>query len=137
MPLRAPLEAIAPAKIEAQLDAAFQAVSTALTDGVRKLLDEIVGAVDTKLTDIRTRIQAIIQQVQDTLNDTLGKVRAALDKLENLVFVGVLGHLQTLIDKLGVSFDKELQRVVQAFDAMLAAIPLKSSSPPAALPLAA
>ena len=66
-----------------------------------------------------------------------GEVSAALDKLENLIFVGVLERLQTLIDKLGVSFDKELQRVVQAFDAMLAAIPLQSSSPPATLPLAA
>ena len=137
LPLRAPLEAIAPAKIGAQLNAAFQAVTTALTDGVRKLLDKIVGAIDAKLTDIRTRIQAIIKQVQTVLNDTLGKVRAALDKLENLVFVGVLDRLQKLIDKLGVSFDKELDRVVQAFDAMLAAIPLKSSSPSAALPLAA
>lgn len=137
LPLRVPLDAIAPDKIAAQLNAAFKAVSTALTDGVRALLDKIVGAVDVKLTDVRTRIQAIIQQVKDLITGTVTKVRAALDKLEDIIFVGVLERLQKLIDKLGVSFDKELNRVVQAFDAMLAAIPLKSNSPPAALPIAA
>jgi hypothetical protein len=36
----------------------------------------------------------------------------------------LLAHLRTLLDNLQASFERELDRVRSAFDAMLAAIPL-------------
>ena len=55
-------------------------------------------------------------------------MKEVIKRLEELVFVELLERLKRLIDNLGLSFDKELDRVRNAFDEMLAAIPLGSSS---------
>jgi hypothetical protein len=55
-------------------------------------------------------------------------VKEVVKRLEELVFVELLERLKRLIDNLGLSFEKELERVRNAFDEMLAAIPLGSSS---------
>ena len=54
----------------------------------------------------------------------LQTLQGVLQQVEDLLFVELLERLQQVIDNLGVSFDRELDRVAAAFDEMLAAIPL-------------
>lgn len=134
-PLRIPLEAIAPAAIGKQLDDVYQTAVSALSAGIKKLMDKVVDQFDKLLKTAREAIQNILQQVKTVLTDTMAKVRASLDRIEKLVFVDVLERIDKLIDRLGASFDTELDRIVQAFDQMIHAIPLGGSS--AARPIAA
>ncbi len=127
-PLLAPLNAINPATLKAEIGAAFDRILQALTTDVKDLLDAIVGAVEEQLALIRTEIHAILDQLTQVIQNGLNSVKHVLDQLEHLVFVDLLDRLKSFVDKLGVSFDRELDRVRTAFDAMLAAIPLNGSS---------
>jgi hypothetical protein len=126
-PLLAPLNAINPATLKAEIGAAFDRILQALSTDVKHLLDAIVGVVEEQLALIRTEIHAILEQLTQVIENGLNSVKHVLDQLEHLVFVDLLDRLKSLVDKLGVSFDKELDRVRTAFDAMLAAIPLNGS----------
>ena len=57
------------------------------------------------------------------IDELLAGLQGVLDRLEALVFVEILTRLGQAIDNLGMSFDTELDRVNNAFNAMLAAIP--------------
>ena len=65
-------------------------------------------------------------QVQATITVALNSLKEIVKQLEDLVVVELLDRLGRVIDNLGGSFDQELDRVANAFDAMLAAIPLDS-----------
>lgn len=127
-PLTAPLDALNPTAIKAQIDAAFNNALDALTGTVREALDGIVGIIDVELRAIRDAVKLLIGQIKATLEVALQSIEAVLGRLEDLVFVEVLGRLRQVIENLGVSFDTELDRVVDAFDAMLAAIPLDTGA---------
>ena len=95
---------------------------------VREVLDDIAGALEEQLKAMREEVQNLLDQIEETLGNTAGRVKEVVKRLEELVFIELLERLKRLIDNLGLSFDKELERVRNAFDEMLAAIPLGSSS---------
>ncbi|HEY0735150.1 MAG TPA: hypothetical protein VGD69_09620, partial [Herpetosiphonaceae bacterium] len=127
-PIMAPLQAMNPATIKARLQQLYEALLMALRDGARQLLDQITAALNDLLREVRTQIRALIGQVEATIKQALTEIEAVIKQLEGLIFVEILGRLGRLIDQLGVNFDKELDRVLNAFDQMLHAIPLGSSS---------
>ncbi len=69
-------------------------------------------------------MQALLSQLREALETTGQSLDQVLDRVEQLVLVDILERLKRLADNLGVSFDRELDRVRNAFDTMLAAIPL-------------
>lgn len=123
-----PLEAVNPAQIKAQIDAVYNSALNALTSGVKDILDDVAEVIDDVLDGIKASLQALISQVQLAITDLLGGLQAALDRLEALVFVDILARLGQVIENLGMSFDIELDRVRNAFDEMLAAIPLDTGA---------
>jgi hypothetical protein len=123
-PLQAPLAAINPATIKARLADLFASLVRALTEGVRRILDDLAAALDETLRGIRAELEALLGQLRQATEETLGGVREVLERVENLVFVELLERLRRAIDNLGMSFDRELDRILAAFDAMLDAIPL-------------
>lgn len=127
-PLLAPLAAIDPRKIRDQINTVYESTITALSQGVRRILDDISAAIDELLGNIRAEIQGLITQIKTAIQTVAQSVQDIVNRVEQLVFVEVLDRLNRVVDNLGVSFSQELNRVRSAFDAMLAAIPLSSSS---------
>jgi hypothetical protein len=125
-PVKAALRALNPATIKAQLNESFNRIVHAVTVSIKQILDQLVAVLDVQLRAIRTAAQALIGQVKTAITAALQSVEHVIKALEDLVFVEVLGRLSRVIDNLGASFDRELDRVRAAFDAMLAAIPLGS-----------
>src|SRR5262249_10236361 len=101
-PLTAPLVAINPATIKAQLHAFYEALINALSASVKQSLDVIVGAVDELLRQLRAAVQTLLNQVEDAIKTTLHDVDEVLKQIDGMVFVEILGHLERVIDKLGV-----------------------------------
>lgn len=126
-PLTGALEDINPATIKGEVDETYRETLAAVSTAVREVLDDIAGALEEQLGAMREEIQNLLGQIEETLGGTAGRVEEALERLEELVFVELLERLKRLIDNLGLSFDKELERVRNAFDEMLAAIPLGTS----------
>jgi hypothetical protein len=123
-PLIEPLKAIDPADIKRKVNEGFDKALNAVSDGVKRILDDIVKVIDEQLGAIRAEIQSLLEQIKkvtQTVFESLKKVRG---QFERFVFVGVLERLNRGIDNLGVSFDQELSRVRNAFDKMVAAIPV-------------
>ena len=73
------------------------------------------------MSSLADQITQVITHAAQGFNDVI-------ERTEQLVFVDVLDRLRRIIETLSVSFDKELDRVISAFDEMLDAIPL--SGPP-------
>ncbi|MDP9476623.1 MAG: hypothetical protein M3R38_13220, partial [Actinomycetota bacterium] len=126
-PLTGALEDINPATIKGEVDETYGETLAAVTTTVREVLDDIAGALEEQLGAMREEIQNLLDQIEETLGGTAGRVEEVVERLEELVFVELLERLKRLIDNLGLSFDKELERVRNAFDEMLAAIPLGTS----------
>jgi ElaB/YqjD/DUF883 family membrane-anchored ribosome-binding protein len=125
-PLTGALDDINPATIKGEVDEIYRETLAAVSTTVREVLDDIAGVLEEQLKAMREEIQNILDQIEETLGNTAGRVKEVVERLEKLVFVELLERLKRLIDNLGLSFDKELDRVRNAFDEMLAAIPLGS-----------
>jgi hypothetical protein len=126
--LSEPLQAINPDQIKAQINGVYNSALNALTSRVAGILDDIVAAVDDILREIQLALQELIDQVRAAIRSILEGLEGVLGRVEALVFVDVLLRLERVIDNLGMSFDTELERVRNAFDAMLSAIPLDSGA---------
>jgi ElaB/YqjD/DUF883 family membrane-anchored ribosome-binding protein len=126
-PLTGSLEDINPATIKGEIDETYRETLAAVSTTVREVLNDIAGALEEQLASMREEIQHVLDQIEETVDTTAGRVKDVVERLEQLVFVELLQRLRRLIDNLGLSFDKELDRVRNAFDEMLAAIPLGSS----------
>jgi ElaB/YqjD/DUF883 family membrane-anchored ribosome-binding protein len=127
-PLTGALDDINPATIKAEVDETYRETLAAVSTTVREVLNDIAGALEEQLKAMREEIQNLLDQIEETLGATAGRVKDVVKRVEQLVFVELLERLKQLIDNLGLSFDKELDRVRNAFDEMLAAIPLGTSS---------
>jgi phage-related protein len=127
-PLKVPLDAINPQTIGTRLDQVFNRTLSTVTNALSTLLNDITQALDEILGQIRLEIQGVVGQIKITFQTIGDSLKAILDRLEQIVFVEILERLNRVIDNLGVSFEQELNRVRSAFDAMLDAIPLSSSS---------
>jgi ElaB/YqjD/DUF883 family membrane-anchored ribosome-binding protein len=127
-PLTGALDDLNPATIKAEIDETYQQTLASVSTTVREVLDDIAGALEEQLKAMREEIQNLLDEIEETLGTTAGRVKDVVKRLEQLVLVELLERIKQLIDNLGLSFDKELDRVRNAFDEMLAAIPLGTSS---------
>jgi hypothetical protein len=127
-PLTGALEDINPATIKGEVDETYRETLAAVSTTVRGVLDDIAAALEEQLASMREEIQNLLDEIREALENTAGRVEDVVERLEQLVFVELLERIKRLIDNLGLSFDKELERVRNAFDQMLAAIPLGPSS---------
>ncbi|MDA0166832.1 hypothetical protein OM076_41610 [Solirubrobacter ginsenosidimutans] len=131
--LKAPLEALDPAKLGAQLDAAYTRTLAALTGQVNGLLDDIGAAIDEELRTIRDAIKQVVNDIETFLAQVAGAVHEVVGKVEDLVLTEFVARLKRLLDNLAKSFHDELERVRNAFDEMLKAIPLRGGEPAGAI----
>jgi hypothetical protein len=87
-------------------------------------LDDVVAVIDEVIGPIRLALQGLLTQIRQAIGSTSERIEAVLAGLEQLIVHDLLEGLTRMADNLGLSFDRELDRVVNAFNAMLAAIPL-------------
>jgi uncharacterized protein (DUF2267 family) len=127
-PLMDPLQAINPSALKAQLHALYQNIVDKLAGLVNGLLDQIRQAVDAFLAQIRQALTQVLDALKTQIEQILASVTALLAQLDHLVVDGLFHRLLNLLDNLKTSFDQELDRVRNEFDAMLDAIPLGSSA---------
>ena len=123
-PLLESLDALNPTNIKTQLNDTFNSALSTITGSVKAILDDIVVVINDQLRAIQLAVRALLDEIKLTIESVLDGLQGVFDQVENLIFVEVLERLCQVIDNLGLSFDQELDRVRQAFDAMLAAIPL-------------
>jgi hypothetical protein len=121
------LKDIDPAVIKGKIGEAYRETLDAVSNTVGGVLDDIAQVLEENLSSMREEIQKLLGEVRETLEKEAKRVTGVVDRLERLVFVELLERLERVIDNLGVSFDQELDRVRNAFDEMLAAIPLGTS----------
>ena len=126
-PVTEALEGINPAVVKGEIDEAYRETLEAVSGEVKKILDEIAAVLETELGSIRDELLKLIAEVQKTISEAGDAAEAVADRLEQLIFVDLLQRLKQVIENLGVSFDRELDRVRNAFDEMLAAVPVGSS----------
>jgi tetrahydromethanopterin S-methyltransferase subunit B len=119
-----PLQAIDPARIKQRLDTAYQKALAALDSGVKAILNDIARVIDERLRAIRQKLQDLLVQIGKADEELRKSLERLYDRIKKVVLVELLKSLRQMIDNLGVSFNHELDRVRQAFDAMLAAIPV-------------
>jgi hypothetical protein len=123
-PVTGALEDINPAAIKCEIDGAYQATLAILSERVEKILDDIADALDADLAPIRGKLQELLKKVEETLDAAAQSAEEVAARLEGLIFKELLERLRRVIDNLGMSFDRELDRVRNAFDEMLAALPV-------------
>jgi ElaB/YqjD/DUF883 family membrane-anchored ribosome-binding protein len=126
-PVTGALEDINPAAIKSEIDGAYQATLAILSERVEKILDDIADALDADLAPIRGKLQELLKKVEETLDAAAQSAEEVAARLEGLIFKELLERLRRVIDNLGMSFDRELDRVRNAFDEMLAALPVGSA----------
>jgi hypothetical protein len=95
---------------------------------VQGILDLLVGIINERLRAIKSALQALIGAVRAALRDITVGLEGVIERFDNLIFVEIFDRLRQVIDNLGKSFDKELERVVNAFNQMLSAIPLNGAA---------
>lgn len=123
-PIIDPLRAIDPAALKASLDGVYHTAVDAVRNQVRGVLDDVATAVDEVLAEIRQAIQTLIGRIRQTITDLLATVQRVIGRVEELVFVELLGRLNRVLDNLETSFNRELDRVRNSFDEMLSALPV-------------
>ena len=123
-PIKTAVQALSPAAFKARIDASYNNVVATVTVTLKALLDDLVGVIDGQLRTLRASLHAVIDQLKAALQAALATLGDLLKQIEDLVFVEIIERLRKVIDNLGVSFDQELERVANAFDEMLHAIPL-------------
>ncbi|HLL54859.1 MAG TPA: hypothetical protein VK447_14995, partial [Myxococcaceae bacterium] len=134
-PLLEPLKALDPAVLEAQLDGLYQNVLASLTGKVKGFIDQVKGAFDQVMGQIRQALAGVLDALKAEIAAILEKLAALLANLDTLVLDDLFGGLLRMIDNLETSFNEELDRVQNEFDAMLNAIPLGSSGGSASVSL--
>jgi hypothetical protein len=127
-PLIDPLKAIDPTAIALQLDALYQQLIDKLSSSLRGLLTQLKQAIDAFLAQVRAALKQVLDALKAQLQAILASVTALLQQIDQLVVHDLLDRLLALLANLQTSFDQQLDRVRNEFDAMLNAIPLGSSS---------
>jgi len=135
--LTEPLEALDPAKIGQRLQAAYARAIAGVTTTLKTFLDDVGKAIDVQLRAIRAEIQKAIDAIRKALRDAQAALQGVTKRFEQLVLVDLIGRLDRVLENLGRSFDTELDRVRNAFDEMLRAIPVNGGSEGGATALAA
>ena len=123
-PVKQGLQALNPAAIKEQINAAFGNAVHAVTVTAKQVLDDLVGIIDGQLRTLRAALRVVFDQLKAMMATALKSLTDILKQIEDLIFVEILERLGKMIDNLGVSFDLELDRVRNAFDEMIHAIPL-------------
>lgn len=127
------LEAINPATIKGEIDRVYQEALDAISKTIKQILDKIAAAIEDALGPRRAQVQELLRELRGAVEGGEGekgieqRVKDVIERLERLIFVELLERLQRVIDNLGLNFERELERVRDAFDEMLAAIPLGGS----------
>lgn len=127
-PLMDPLHAIDPSALKAQLDALFQDLLSKITGSVRGLLDQVKQAVDAFLAQVRQALSQVLDALKKQIEQILAGVTALLAQIDHLVVDDLFHRLLNVLANLQTSFNQQLDRVRNEFDAMLNAIPLNSSA---------
>jgi len=125
-PLMDPINAINPSALKAQLHALYQDLVGKVTGAVQGLLDQVKTAVDQFLQQVRQALSDVLGALKAQIDQILAGVTALLGRLDHLVVDDLFHRLLNLLDNLKTSFDQELDRVRNEFDAMLNAIPVSS-----------
>jgi hypothetical protein len=123
-PIKAAVQALSPAAFKARIDASFNNVVATISVTLKALLDDLVGVIDGQLRTLRAALRIVLDQLKAALAAASATLGDLLKQIEDLIFTEIIERLSTVIDNLGVSFDQELQRVANAFDEMLQAIPV-------------
>jgi hypothetical protein len=126
-PLIDPLKAIDPTAIAAQLNALYQQLITKLSGSLRGLITQLKQAIDAFLAQVRAALKQVLDALKAQLQTILAAVTALLRQIDQLVVHDLLDRLLALLANLQTSFDQQLDRVRNEFDAMLDAIPLGRS----------
>lgn len=127
-PLMDPLEAINPAVLKAQLHGLYMALLEKITASINGLLDQIKQAIDAFLGQIRQALNAVLASLKQQIEEILAGVTALMENLDRLIVEDIFQRLLNLLENLKVSFDRELDRVGNEFNAMLNAAPLGAES---------
>jgi hypothetical protein len=127
-PLESLVDAIKPANIKSVIDAAYINVVSALTINVKEVLDLLVSIINEKLKAIKESLKTLLDAVAATIQSVAEGLEGIITRFDNLIFVEIFGRLRQVIKNLGQSFDKELERVRNAFNQMLGAIPLNGGA---------
>ena len=120
----AALQAVDPARLGARLETAYQSALAAVTGKVRALFDTVAAALDAQLQRLRDAVGRVVGLIEDALKTAAAAFDGVVGTIEHLVFVDILERLRRVVRTLGTSFEREVDRVVGAFDRMLDAIPL-------------
>jgi hypothetical protein len=135
--LKAPLEGLDPQKLGQRLHDAYERAVAGVTATLTKFLDDVAKAIDVQLRAIRAEVQKAIAAIRQALHEAQAALDGVTKRFEQLVLVDLIGRLDHLLDNLGRSFDAELDRVRNAFDEMLRAIPVNGGGERAAAAVAA
>jgi hypothetical protein len=127
-PLVDPLRAIDPEALKVELRALYQSLLDELRQAVDELLAQVKVAIDGFLVEVRKALSDVLGTLNQQIAEALQGVENLIAMLDELVVSSLFERLLRLIDNLSQSFDQELDRVKNEFDAMLSAIPLGGSA---------
>jgi hypothetical protein len=122
------LKAIDPQQVADGLKAAYHQAFDAVSKDVGTVLDTIAAGVDAEVGRVRDALKQVIADFHQAIDGAVAGVGALGKDLEGLVLVDIVERLKHFTDNLAKSLHTELERVRQAFDAMLDAIPLDRGS---------
>lgn len=117
------LAAVDPAQIATRLDASYDGAVETLSTRVDEVLDALTDVVDQPLRQLVADVQGLIAELQGTVTAAENALETVVDRLARLDLVVLIDRLSIVLDNLKTSFRVELDRVANAFDEMLAAIP--------------
>ncbi|MFD2082915.1 hypothetical protein SAMN05421678_12912 [Actinopolymorpha cephalotaxi] len=123
VPVIAAVEGLNPAALAGQLDGAYQAARTAVTGELGRLVADVHKALEDHLNAARAAVKAVIGELTAALHTGAADLEDIIARIGDLVFVGLIQRLRTVLGNLATSFETELGRVRQSFDSMLDAIP--------------
>lgn len=123
-PIAQAVEALDPAALAARLDRAYEAARTAVMSELTGLVDGVTRELGEHLVAVREAVDALLGQLDAALTGATRDLEDVVQGVTDLAFVGIVQRLRQVLDNLGTSFDTELHRIKQAFDAMLDAAPL-------------
>jgi hypothetical protein len=131
-PLMDPLHAIDPSALKAELNALFQDLVAKVTGAVSGLLNQIKQAVDAFLAQVRQALTQTLNALKTQIAQIVAGVKEILDKLDQLLVDDLFHRFLNVLVNLETSFNQQLDRVRNEFDAMVKAVPLNSSAAVAA-----
>lgn len=123
LPFADALGAVDPATLATRLDASFTSAVDTLSTRVDEVLDALTDVVDQPLRQLVADVQGLITELKGTVTTAETALKTVTDRLARLDLVVLIDRLSIVLDNLKASFRLELDRVANAFDEMLAAIP--------------